>query len=880
MLHRFTAPWLDGSNFALDWNGPAERSFAPPADLSQPVFTQFERAAKTHPDRIAADDGAHRLTYREMLAAVVALAALIAEQTTPGELIGILLPSSVDFPVAMLACLAAGRLFVPLDLHYPRAWLDGVIKDAGITTLVGRFDDPETVEVAPDGMKRIDMRDRAAGSAAYAPVGPDDPAFVLFTSGSTGKPKGIVNSQRALLRRVEQYTGAAHINPDDRFLPLSSECTIAGLRERFTALLTGATLHLIDVQRQGARQILNRLNDAGITMIYAVPALLRALMQLGQPAPDSLRVVRVGGDAVLWSDADALRAWLPADCRIELGYSSTEAPIMQWFVPADFPREGTRIPLGYPLAGNALAIVDDEGQAVTPGETGELVVRSPYVALGRWQDGRCDGADFPADPNDPACRILRTGDLVKLRADGLIDLVGRKDRMLKIRGVRVEPGELEAAIRKMAGVRDAAVFPRRVGANWWLIAYVVGEADTAAMKMALRDAVPAALQPQRVHSLDVIPRLARAKLDMKALGELDEGFQRREVEQQPAKSAAPRGETEETIAAIWQRVLGRDAIGRDDDFFDAGGDSLSTLSLMFAIEEAFGVELPVTMIYAAPTVAKLAAAIDSRSTAEFSPLVLIRPGEGTPLFIVHGVGGNVMELFGLGRRIDMLGPVYAIQARGLDGKQVPNASIAAMADDYLAEIRKMFPEGPYHLAGYSSGGLTAFEIARRLEAAGEPPASLTLIDTQTSARQWPFAVWMNLLATRARHHLAAMRSQKPGEAARYAAHHIARLRQHVLRRFTSGSPVEQPRGRMPAALQAVFAATSAAIAGYRPGHYGGEIFLILPQDADSHMASPARIWRDHCRALAEQVVPGTHFTMIQGANAAQAAAAISKHLAA
>src|SRR3569833_2918511 len=208
MLHRFTAPWLDGSNFALDWNGPAERGSAPfaPADLSQPVFRLFERAVKAHPDRVAADDGTRRMTYREMLAAVVALTALLAEQTAPGELVGILLPSSVEFQVAMLACLAAGRLFVPLDLHYPRAWLDGVIKGAGVAALIGRFDDSETAEVAPGGVTRIDMRDRAVGTAAYAPDGPDDPAFVLFTSGSTGTPKGIINSQRALLRRVEQYT--------------------------------------------------------------------------------------------------------------------------------------------------------------------------------------------------------------------------------------------------------------------------------------------------------------------------------------------------------------------------------------------------------------------------------------------------------------------------------------------------------------------------------------------------------------------------------------------------------------------------------------------------------------------------------------------------
>ncbi|HEY0107322.1 MAG TPA: non-ribosomal peptide synthetase, partial [Rhizomicrobium sp.] len=833
--------------------------------------------ARAHAARIAVDDGAAALSYGDVLAAAAALAHRLVRDTAPDAPVGILLPSSVDFPVAMLACLAAGRMFVPLDLHYPKAWLAGVIADCGLAAVIARFDDPDVAGLVPAHIRRIDLCDRApAAETPLSPSGPDAPALVLFTSGSTGKPKGIVNSQRALLRRVAHYVGAAHVNETDRFLPLSSACTIAGLRERFAALLTGATLHLIDVQRDGARAILNRMRAHDITMVYAVPALLRTLMQLEDAkAPAGLRVVRVGGDAVLWSDIDALRAWLPDGCRIELGYSSTEAPIMQWFVPDDFPREGARVPLGYPLAGNALAVVGEDGEAAAPGETGELILRSPYVALGRWADGALDASDFPADPNDPACRILGTGDLVRLRADGLIDLVGRKDRQLKIRGIRVEPGELEAAIRLQKGIRDVAVHPRRVGASWWLIAYVVGDVDPAALKAALQAALPSALQPQRIHRIAAVPRLASAKLDVKALEILDEAQQRREVVQAVPQGAPPRGETEETIAAIWRAVLKRDDVGRDDDFFTCGGDSLATLDLTFALEEAFGVELPVTVIYDAPTVAALAALIEGRAGATFSPLVTIKDGDGAPLFIVHGVGGNVMELFAAGRRVERA-PVYALQARGLDGKAPPAHSIEAMAADYLAAIREAVPQGPYHLAGYSSGGLIAYEMAQRLCAAGTPPASLTLIDSQTNARQWPLGVWAGLLRRRAGDHLAGLRRLPPAAKLRYAGHALASFGRRILWRLSLSKASPDPlEANLPAALQAVYDANFAAVAAYAPKRYRGGVVLIVPETGDVQRPDPALIWRPLCAGLDIRRVPGDHRSMVKGDNAVPLAAALS-----
>lgn len=886
MDQRLLTPWLGQSHFPLDWNALAVPGFVPfpAANLERPIIDLFFEQVRRAPDHVAIDDGHLRLTYAEAGARVRALAAALARATDAGDLVAGLLPASTDFSVAMLACLAMGRVFVPLDLHYPKAWLSGVMADAGLTAVIARFGG-EAAEIVPDGVARVDLATLADSGTGidFTPAGPDDSALVIFTSGSTGKPKGIVNSQRALLRRVEQYANAGHMTPDDRYMPLSSGCTIAGIRERLTALLTGGTLHPIDVQRTGARRILERLEETGTTIIYAVPALLRTLMALAPTGPSMLRIVRVGGDAVLWSDVDSLRAWLPDGCLVQLGYSSTEAPILQWFVPADFPREGTRIPIGYPLAGGELAILGEGGEPVAPGEEGELVVRSPYVALGCWRDGACDPSAFPIADGDSRSRTLRTGDLVRLRHDGLLDIIGRKDRQVKIRGIRIEPGEVEAALRAQKGVADAAVLARRIGHAVSLIGYVVAGTDapadlTAQIKAALKSKLPAHMQPRHIYAIDTIPRLPSAKPDMRGLEVLDREFQAREAKATAANapSDAPLSAIEAAVTEIWKHLLGLAHIDRNADFFDLGGDSLMTLNMMFALEAELGVDLPVTMIFQAPTIAALTAAIEGQAATEAELLVPIKSGEGSPLFIVHGVGGNVMELFGFGRKLDHDGPVYAIQAKGLDGKAAPNTSVEAMATDYLAAIRAAHPQGPYHLAGYSSGGLVAFEMARRLVDEGTP-TSLTLLDTQTNARQWPTHVWLAVMRRRLRSHLVTLAGLGMRGQLAYAFERVHGLRRRIAWRFgldNSARPLET-RAPVPGVLQKVYAGVLTAISAYRPGFYPGTITILRSELGDPMMADPALIWPGHAMQLRICTVPGTHYSMLQGENATMLAQVFS-----
>jgi acyl-coenzyme A synthetase/AMP-(fatty) acid ligase len=364
---------------------------------------------------------------------------------------------------------------------------------------------------------------------------------VLYTSGSTGRPKGIVNSQRSLLQRVQQYVDSCHINAEDVILPLTGPATIAGCREMFAALLTGATLHLVDVEAVGLRAVRSRMRSEGATITYVVPTLLRALM--AEEAADtfnSLRVVRIGGEKVAWTDIALLRKVVSNACLVQVGYSSTESTGSQWFVPRSLPEHGASVPAGWLLPGIAFAIVNDEGRPVEPGESGELLIKSPYVLLGHWEDGAVVPAQ--SDPDNPGVRIFATGDLVQLDDLGLLRIVGRKGRQLKINGRRVEPAELEHVLRCAPAVEDAVAIA--TAANE-LVAFVVprhsaGTDLAAELGQVVKEKLPRPLRPLRLHTIAEVPRLPGGKADVAKLREMDLLARKTAPNPQPANGGRSR----------------------------------------------------------------------------------------------------------------------------------------------------------------------------------------------------------------------------------------------------------------------------------------------------------------------------------------------------
>lgn len=697
----------------------------------RPVLVHLAAMAGHRPERIAVEDGRLSLDRADFLAAVERLARAIAGLTEPGAAVGLLLPYGVLQPLAMAACLAAGRPFVFLDEGSPPERLAHILSAGRIPTVVVQgFGGPRPAGI-PEGVRLIDVAIATAEADCHpCPVHPlpvvdvDDPAAILYTSGSTGEPKGIVNGQRALLQRVLQQAGSVHAGPEDIFLPLSAPGTIAGTRECLTALLTGARLCLADPAKVGLPGLRRLIRSRPVTILYAVPALFRLLFEGADPDElASLRVVRLGGDRVLWSDLDLMRAKAPG-CLMQIGYSSTETTGTQWFVPPDAARTGPCIPVGHVLPGLAYRIVDADGAPVANGETGELHVAGRHVALGLWRDGRCE--PWATTP-DGLGRSLATGDLVRDGADGLVEHVGRVDRQVKVNGRRVEPAELEGLLRTLPGVLDAAVAAPATQGNAVLVAFLATrrpDPDLAARaRIYIRRLLPPALHPIRIHVLREIPRLPSFKLDLQGLLAIDRATIGSDTLDRNREPSGPGTNPAEAVATAWREVLGKRAAASDASWGDAGGDSLGLMRLHALLEERLD-----------RRIAPSALRPDMRARDMAAVLAVTTPDPGAAadprpdVFILPGVVGECPGLASFMR--EAAGDVRFSCLRYPDWRATPDPDgcVARLVEEATAQVEAACPQGRIRLAGYSLGGAIAAEVAARLVERGREIAFLGILD--------------------------------------------------------------------------------------------------------------------------------------------------------
>ena len=479
------------------------------------------------------DDGTTRLSYAELRDMALALGARIADVVPAGVLVGVAVPTNALYPVAWLACFAARRAFVALDPYLPPARNQAIVAEAGLAAAIVPPTTADHATGLPPGLPRIVMASESGPQHTELPPGrpPAPVGMVVFTSGSAGRAKGIALHERSSRRKALHYR-AVGLGPSDRLLSLHPPSTSAGARDTLGALLCGASLHVVDPKREGLARALTLLRHGGITVCATVPTVARALMAIDGTADAfrGLRIMRLGGDVVMRSDITALENLLPPSARILVSFGMTEAggALIQRVIDPRAPLEAGRIAMGRPVAGQAVSIEDANGDPVRPGETGELVIRGRFVALGHWVAGKLDPTEFPADPSAPGHRCFRSADRFLLRHDGMLVPLGRADRQVKINGLRVEPGDTEAALRALSGVADAAVVAHGDVLAPVLIGFVVlapGKAYVARTHAQLargwRKTLAALLPPQQVPAricvLPAIPLLPSLKPDIAAL---------------------------------------------------------------------------------------------------------------------------------------------------------------------------------------------------------------------------------------------------------------------------------------------------------------------------------------------------------------------------
>ena len=720
-----------------------------PSDLDAPLRDRFLRVAERFPKRIAIVDADGQVDYSELAQGALALAGSIAAASGEGEPVALLLPATRIMPFAMLGALLAGRPYVPLDPNFPADHLLRVLSHSGAGLVICDTDQSETMlKEMPAGMKVLRPR-LDGGIGELCQVKPETAAYVLYTSGSTGVPKGVWQDQRGLLHDVMQFTQAIGITPDDRLSLLYSPAVNGAIRDIFGALLNGATLCMSDLRRDGLRTVLNDLDRRKVTILHAMPPVLRALMRSKEATIcPSARILYTAGDRLLSLDLAALKAQLPPDCSIYTGIGSTECATLyrQWVIPAGWQADNAIVPVGLAIPDREMRLLDDRGQDVPVGEVGLIEVTSPYLARGYWNDPVLTETAFSNDPDRPGWRRFRPGELGRLRRDGLLEFMGRADRQIKIRGYRLDPVEIEAALRALPGITEAVVLADDVEGRVHVRGFVEagpGVWSESAVRDALARRLPAHLVPGRIVILSDMPRLANFKCDIAALRRMETS----------ASIAPPVTSTPKEYLAVWAEVLKR-PVAANETLDRLGADSLALMEIEIEVAQRFGKSLrgllapdatPASLWTHAPELPK-AMDGDSRARDILSRLsILMSRSSGRAIdregsMRAYNEGGNRLPLIwcfnnleeaeALAHALGRDQPLFAF--RSLNGIVPPESpdvwSERLVAENALQSLQSSGPLGSVIVGGNCQAARIALNLANGLWTSGAHVASLVFME--------------------------------------------------------------------------------------------------------------------------------------------------------
>ncbi|MBB4635036.1 non-ribosomal peptide synthetase/type I polyketide synthase [Longimicrobium terrae] len=739
----------------LRLTGPEERArmaewnrTAAPYPAERCIHQLFQEQTRRTPDAVAVQWDEGSMTFGELDARAELLARRLAARGVGPEVrVGICLRRSPELLAGILGVMKAGGAWVPVDPGHPAERIAYVLHDSGAALVLAQ--DALAEVLAPVGLPviRLDAEweriaaetvdgltaDRAAVDSG---VTAENLAYVIYTSGSTGRPKGVAMHHRGVVNYI--HWGIRHYGADRGagapvFTSMAVDLTITNL----LPLFAGRPVRLLPEESpvEALAQLLRSGPEFGLIKITPIHlGLLDGMLRPEELAACAHTLV-VGADflsagpTVIWQDhAPGVRV------MNEYGPTETVVGCSAYTLPPGRHRSGP-VPVGRAIDNLTFHVLDAHGEQVPAGLPGELYIGGAGVARGYLGRPALSAEKFVPDPfAGPGDRMYRTGDRARWLPEGDLLILGRTDHQLKIRGYRVEPGEIEAALRRCDGVRECLVVARedRPG-DRRLVAYVVGDAEAAALGDQLRRTLPEYMVPGAFVRLDALPQTRTGKLDPRTLPAPVWSAARAEDE-------APRNEVEAELAAMWAELLGIEDVGVTRSFFELGGDSFLALRLFTRANRQLGCDLPVSTLFAGATVRHMADAVlrqrDSVSALPESIVPLQPGGSLPPLFFIHSADRNVMGYVNLVRHLGPEQPAWGV--RDLGDLSRPVAQIAA---EHVQAIRAVQPHGPYALVGWSFGGVVAYEIAVRLEGMGERVAFVGLMDTMSPLlmREWSWA---------------------------------------------------------------------------------------------------------------------------------------------
>jgi len=721
--------------------GQPHRPF-PAGDIEQSVAARFERQVEDFPDRIAVKTIDRAMTYRDLnIAANRVAQVILRERDDREEPVAFVVEQGAQAIVMLLGALKAGKFYLPLDPSHPQNRLISVIKHAQPRFVLTNTKNQSLASaIAGESCEIINCDALDPLISQQDPrirLSADRIGYLLYTSGSSGVPKGVTHSQRNILHQIRGYSNGLQISSDDRLTLFHSHAFSASRLDIFGALLNGAAVLPFPVAEAGIPNLVRWLECEKLTVVHWIPTLFRQVVDAleGDEKFPRLRMIVLGSEPVQPRDIARYKEHFGSSCSLVNRFGATETGNICWqFFDRHSDVPSRVVPVGQPIAGADVFVVDAQGSSLGTDAIGEIYVQSRYLSPGYWKSPKLTEAAFLQDPDGGDRRIYRTGDLGRLRADGSLEHLGRKDAQVKVNGFRVEIQEIEALLNQHPEVGESTIdVMHDVQGNSRLVAYVVPRSaarlNCHEIRKQLAATLPHYMVPSRVVSVERLPRTPNGKIDRAGLSTVSRtesrGDDRTWLGLDKA-AVSPRDKTEQILAIMWASLLGLATVGIMDNFFDVGGNSMLAAQLMVGIQKTFGRQLIPAAIFSAPTVERLARLVRAKHETDCPSLVPVQPhGSRTPFFLVHGDSSNAF----LPGHLDPNQPIYGLEHQGMDGRPATYTTVESIAAHYLRQIMTVQPTGPYLLGGYSFGGAIAFEIAHRLERQGQTVSFLMILDS-------------------------------------------------------------------------------------------------------------------------------------------------------